>query len=379
MVCARSGWLPMVVLTCSMQACGPSEGITQISWVGEGPEDPIEVGVWQGMDFVWTYNHRWNRFGGGIFPDGQDACASGHTVRHAAASGSGRDEARAGHGIVELVEPNVLFTQGAHTFDVPVNYRLREAHEVSTTLRLPLDEEGWDAWRAAGDLVPVLQGFDLRTAEGEAGKPMAFSIQLGEAELDDETQELTVPVDVVLRLGCSTLECPQRGNYESGEGDASYKVQVNVGLLGTSGAVQQASLDRSFVLVPLPAFYEDPEATLELPWTAESGDVQALQGVSFELQPFGLEEVHDVHMLGWASTFRSEETFGLNFVNGQHQMSRNNILSFPDYGNTYMQADVVLVRDAAEEVRLWEAFGQLYWPGQNKQATFANSMVELCL
>ena len=379
MLVPRLHCLSFVVLTLLLHGCGPAEGTTQISWVGEGPAESIEVGVWQGMDFIWTYNHRWNRCGGGVFPDAQHACPSGHTLRHAAASGSGRDEAQVDHSVAELVSPNVQFVQVAHTFDVPVNYRLRDAREASATLQISLDAEALEAWRAADELVPVLQGFDLRTSEGEAGKPMAFSLTLGEAELDEEAQALTVSVDVVLRLGCSTLECPERGKYASGEGGAAYKVQVNVAVLGTSSAVQEATLDRSFVLVPLPDFYEDPAATLELPWTAGPTDVQALQGVTFELQPFGMEEVHDVHMLGWASAFRSDDTLGLNFVNGQHQMSRNNILSFPDYGNTHMQADVVLVRDVAEEVRIWDAFGQLYWPGQNKQATFANSMVEMCL
>ncbi|TNE92430.1 MAG: hypothetical protein EP330_01890 [Deltaproteobacteria bacterium] len=146
--------------------------------------------LWQGFEQEWTYNHRINRLGSWVTPPActEEAGCSAE-IAHAAASGSGADQARV-RDLGEWVSaPGLDVQYGMST----LWFTGREGEQLQDAECIPMPGSG----------AAVLEGFDikaLRSAHSLWG--MAFQVEHEEVE---GVEVLCVSGE--LQMACRTAEC----------------------------------------------------------------------------------------------------------------------------------------------------------------------------
>lgn len=167
--------------------------------------------VWRGFEHEWTYNHRWNEIGGGLYalsPDRPDlslpySAPSTEEPEWAylaiARAGTGRDRAlHTAHGD-RLDADGARFLAVSQAFDLHGREGQREVYTLSVTAPVDADFADRDLHEV------VLDGFWLRAVDEEAKKPSHFAIDVGRPQVGEDG--LVWPVTVELELDCDTPEC----------------------------------------------------------------------------------------------------------------------------------------------------------------------------
>lgn len=183
--------------------------------------------IWQGFKHRWEYNHRLNRFGSYVGPDGP-----GLVVGHAAASGSGPDTAHFEEHYTVVRSPGVRFEVGSVPVDVEGSEATRiEFHEPAThRLDAPLDEDE-TAW-------VVLNGFDL-TAQADADKLAHLDVAVSGPTVAEDRDAVSFAVEGSFEAACRTPEC------NTGEDEVDYDLDVYYLLVrGDGDALSIADGDR---------------------------------------------------------------------------------------------------------------------------------------
>ncbi|MCB6176625.1 hypothetical protein LHP98_00580 [Rhodobacter sp. Har01] len=156
--------------------------------------------VWQGFRHSWTYNHRLNRLGDWLATTDRAGDRLVVEVAHAAASGTGRDQAT---------------FQGFRTIAraAGISYReLWRSIEITATeaasrafvreIRLAPDEVPDDCDRFAA----ILSGFDLCSAT-DADKLASFHLATSQPRRDATTGEVVFQIVGALNVDCDSAEC----------------------------------------------------------------------------------------------------------------------------------------------------------------------------
>lgn len=179
--------------------------------------------VWRGFDLCWTYNHRINRIGSFVWPQGEGEAKMVGT----AASGSGED--------VALIDGFGSWVQGegltliSGALTLVLSGREGELLQSQATVRVP------DA--PPGAAAVLLGGFDLAvglSTEEKADSDKLQRLVMGVRDLRREGGALVFEVDGALLARCRSAEC------EPFDKKVNYRLQIWYTVLVGAGLVAQA-------------------------------------------------------------------------------------------------------------------------------------------
>jgi hypothetical protein len=196
------------------------------------PDAPPAV-LWQGFHHSWTYNHRLNRLGDWIEHVEGEGDQVEASVKHAAASGSGEDDATWKSFYTVLQGQKVHF----HPVD-PVNVgRIilggEEEEEQSfakeVRVKLPPEMEDREVYTV------LLNGFDL-ASEKDADKLASFHLVATPPVWDSARRELVFHVVGGLNVDCDSAECDGYPNL------AAYLAMLATGVAAGMNPIASAAL-----------------------------------------------------------------------------------------------------------------------------------------
>jgi PKD repeat protein len=186
--------------------------------------------LWRGFRHVWSYNHRFNRFGSWVDVQacGEDLCD--YVVGHSGASGSGTDKAAVRDAYTELSAENVDFYTDTVKLSVegtekdPKNGGSDDVIAVEQTVKLDPGRQIDDHERYA----VVLNGFDMEKENGASAKVVDFRVWTTRVRREEGDLVFTVEADVL--LDCDSVECNGAGG--KAVQDVDYDLSVDYLVIG---------------------------------------------------------------------------------------------------------------------------------------------------
>jgi hypothetical protein len=176
------------------------------------PAIPTTAVLWRGFEHHWGYNHRLNRLGNMVETEQTGSVPQGFELFHAAASGSGKDNAwyRSYYTIVS--SSAVAVQTGIESFQLVGQEDQFINHEVNVSVpALPTT-------RNRDHYVAVLNGFDMCAVE-DADKLEFFRLNVSATKYDSATDTIRLRIAMRVRLNCKSVEC-DKGT------DLHYRVRV---------------------------------------------------------------------------------------------------------------------------------------------------------
>ena len=334
---------------------------------------------WRGFKHAWTYNHRLSRIGntitdfGCVHPGGgplpEISCTS--TLRHTAATGYGRDEARFTTHLTKVVTTDTGFQTGE------VELKFEGGEEETLTRRRTVRLRASRLLRNRTRYMVLLGGYDLHVVgSGDAKKVQRFEVWVDDRPVYyPETETLEVQVGALLNANCDSLECffqPNRVEYL-----LRLRFLVVAGDEGvretTREFVTSYRWDRKREIAPNDVRLNRSRQTIR----GEDGPFDdALLGfrrIGFDLYKNGKRKDH--WFVGWHNTIedveydreRAEATFDLNlFFKEWNAKTRSKFDSVTSHGKAALSADVVLVQLANARIERDGVSGSLLWPGHDQ-------------
>ena len=157
--------------------------------------------LWQGFSQTWGYNHRIQRLGDWVASAGNaNECKA--TLGHAAASGSGADQAEFTQYYAWIQSDLLDVQEGANTLNL--SGKEGEFIVVTEEVKVPFAENKDEQLQ----FEVLLNGFDLHTSEGvKADKIQQFDLEVDSVWRESSTQKLVFRLRAAIRFSCSSAEC----------------------------------------------------------------------------------------------------------------------------------------------------------------------------
>jgi hypothetical protein len=168
--------------------------------VADNRNSTAPAAVWQGFHHRWTYNHRLNRLGSWIEHVSREGDSVTARAAHAAASGSGEDDA-AWESFYSVVQAD-----GVSCCDAEMSFVI-DGREGSDQTFVREVREVLPAGMVNRDVYTVLlNGFDL-VAEGDADKLASFHLFVTPPQWRADSRALVFSLAGGLNVDCDSAEC----------------------------------------------------------------------------------------------------------------------------------------------------------------------------
>lgn len=317
--------------------------------------------IWQGMEHVWTYNHRINRLGDYVGLD-----SAGHPFGvHFSATGIGRDSTFYSQYYTYIESPDMVFLQGSVTLQANGVESMLLTQEHTVTVPTPVWLRDKPFYRS------VVNGFEIRALD-KSDQVRLFKIHVDDPFYAEGTNEMNMKAHFSLVTDCNTAECAFFNN------STTYEVTIHYLIIGFDTRTTQSSESLSTLNYTWGTTIEPNISPIvkELQFAPSTYDFAFLGIKTFGFTLNEEQWLQEFYAHASLLNYRPKEGFarislGLGFLGWRQGMKRfasaRFSAKFAKYkeGWAILDMNTILFQTHRAKLRPGKSSGSMYWKGWN--------------